>query len=64
MVLETKLELIQAELNQASDSQAQEQIRQEINQIQQTLTEIKKTSLTSTVNIDLLEEKEPGIKSQ
>jgi chromosome segregation ATPase len=64
LVLEVQLEQAQEQINQTLNDQEKEELKKEIAQIQQTLQEIKKTSLTSTVNIDLLEEQEPGIKSE
>jgi hypothetical protein len=60
--LEKELEQAEQEIKEVPNPQQKEEVQAKINQIQQTLQEIKKTSLTSTVDIDLLEQKEPGIK--
>jgi len=60
--LETELNQTQQQLQTIEDTQAKEEAERKIAQIQQSLNEIKQNSLTTAINIDSLETKEPGIK--
>ncbi|RHZ37565.1 hypothetical protein [endosymbiont GvMRE of Glomus versiforme] len=62
--LEAELEQTLKEAQETENTHQKEQAQEKINQIKQSLAEIKKNPLTSAVDIDLLEAKEPGIKSE